>query len=214
MAGDIRIWRIRTAMALNAAALPLVCLSGSPANAQSVMRTPSLRVGLRAPSINSNITPRVNSNIGATADPVAPRQRHADDACGASHRRTIDAAQCALFAKPVSGLRIRLSRQRRRMPRPSRRLRRWRRRQERRFGKKRRAMAARATTRSADRRQPAGCPQRARGRDRRRADQQAGRGTGAASWPDPSGGTEFSAARCDHRSVPHHGPAAGRCGAP
>ena len=62
-------------MALIAAALPLVCLSGSPANAQSVMRTPSLRVESRAPSINSNITPRVNSNIGATAVARTPSPR-------------------------------------------------------------------------------------------------------------------------------------------
>ena len=62
-------------MAFAAAALPLVCLSGSPANAQSVMRTPSLRVESRAPSINSNIAPRINSNIGATAVARTPSPR-------------------------------------------------------------------------------------------------------------------------------------------
>ncbi len=62
-------------MVLAAAALPFVCLSGLPANAQSIMRTPSLHVEPRAPSINSNIAPRVNSNIGATAVARTPSPR-------------------------------------------------------------------------------------------------------------------------------------------
>ena len=62
-------------MALAAAALPFVCLSGLPANAQSIMRTPSLHVEPRAPSINSNIAPRINSNLGAIAVARTPSPR-------------------------------------------------------------------------------------------------------------------------------------------
>ena len=108
-------------MALAAAALPFVCLSGSPANAQSVIRTPSLHVEPRAPSINSNIHRGSIPTLAPSQlrGPRRPASASAGDACGASHRRTVDDAQCALFAEPLSGLRIRLSRQRRRMPRPS-----------------------------------------------------------------------------------------------
>ena len=62
-------------MALAAAALPFVCLSGLPPNAQSIMRTPSLHVEPRAPSINSNIAPRINSNLGAIAVARTPSPR-------------------------------------------------------------------------------------------------------------------------------------------
>jgi subtilisin family serine protease len=68
-------WRIRTrraAWALSAVALPLVLLGGSVAYAQSIMRTPSLRLDSRVPTltINPTATSRVNPVVGARVNPV------------------------------------------------------------------------------------------------------------------------------------------------
>jgi hypothetical protein len=75
MASDIRTWRARLAIALAAAALTSVCISASPADAQSIMRTPNLHVDSRVPTVSSNLGPRVNSNIGATAVARTPSPR-------------------------------------------------------------------------------------------------------------------------------------------
>jgi subtilisin family serine protease len=75
MASDIRTWRAKLAIALPAAALTTVCISASPADAQSIMRTPNLRVESRVPTVSSNLGPRVNSNIGATAVARTPSPR-------------------------------------------------------------------------------------------------------------------------------------------
>ena len=66
-------WRSKTqraAWALSAVALPLVLLGGSVATAQSVMRTPSLRIDSRVPTINPTITPRVNPVAGGRVNTV------------------------------------------------------------------------------------------------------------------------------------------------
>jgi subtilisin family serine protease len=75
MASDIRTWRAKLAIALPAAALTTVCISASPADAQSIMRTPNLRVESRVPTVSSNLGPRVNSSIGATAVARTPSPR-------------------------------------------------------------------------------------------------------------------------------------------
>ena len=67
-----------------------------------------------------------------------------------------------------------------------------------------------AQQRGADGGQLRSFAQRTRGRDRRRVDRCAGRRTGAAPWPDAAAIAEFSAARRNHRPVPHHRPPAGR----
>ena len=57
---------LRTMMprgALPAAGLLLVILGGSAAHAQSVMRSPSLHMDSRVPTINPAVTPRVNPNM-------------------------------------------------------------------------------------------------------------------------------------------------------
>ena len=64
-----RISTQRAAWALSALALPLVLL-GSAADAQSIMRTPNLRVDSRVPTINPTVTPRVNPVVGARTNPV------------------------------------------------------------------------------------------------------------------------------------------------
>ena len=71
------------------------------------MRTPNLNISRGSPSINPTLhrgsIPTLRASSGA--DPRSPpRQRHAGDACGAAHRRRVDAAQCALLAEPLSGL--------------------------------------------------------------------------------------------------------------
>ena len=66
-------WRIRAqraAWALSAVALPLVLFGSSVADAQAIMRTPSLNVGSRVPTINPSATSRVNPTVGARVNPV------------------------------------------------------------------------------------------------------------------------------------------------
>ena len=55
----------RAALILSAALLPLMAFAASPADAQSIMRTPNLNVGARTPSINPTIAPRVNPSVAA-----------------------------------------------------------------------------------------------------------------------------------------------------
>ena len=130
-------WRMKTrraALILSAALLPLMAFAASAVHAQSIMRTPSLHIDSRTPTINPTVAPRINPTIaGRAADVVsgadrpsrgrrrpatAPRVRRY-----ASPRRApacrLDASLCALFAQPLSGLRICLSRPRRRMFRSS-----------------------------------------------------------------------------------------------
>jgi subtilisin family serine protease len=58
----------RAALLLAAAGLPLVLAPA--ADAQSIMRTPSLNIPSRTPTINPNIAPRVNPNIAGRGGPV------------------------------------------------------------------------------------------------------------------------------------------------
>jgi hypothetical protein len=61
--------RMTTAVALTAVLLPLVCLAGSSVHAQSIMRTPTLHIDSRVPTINPTVTSRVNPNIAGRANP-------------------------------------------------------------------------------------------------------------------------------------------------
>jgi hypothetical protein len=68
MVHDRESWRLRTLCAagvLSAALLPLIALSSSVVNAQSIMRTPNLNVGARVPTINPTVTPRINPTVAA-----------------------------------------------------------------------------------------------------------------------------------------------------
>jgi hypothetical protein len=63
-------WRTkarRTALALTTAALPFAVLGGAAVHAQGFMRSPSINVGSRMPSINPDVRPRFNPNIAGTA---------------------------------------------------------------------------------------------------------------------------------------------------
>ncbi len=53
------------ALLLMFAALPMVLAGGSPAHAQAIMRTPTIHVGTRIPTLNSNVAARVGGNIAA-----------------------------------------------------------------------------------------------------------------------------------------------------
>jgi hypothetical protein len=55
------------ALALTAAALPLAYLDGSAVLAQSIMRSPSINIGSRIPTINPTVTPRIDANIAGRA---------------------------------------------------------------------------------------------------------------------------------------------------
>src|SRR5947209_6582383 len=64
-------WRRMTrpaALLLAAAVMPLAFAPA--ADAQSIMRTPSLNIPSRTPTINPNIAPRVNPNIAGRGGPV------------------------------------------------------------------------------------------------------------------------------------------------
>ena len=71
MVHDLASWRMtarRAAMPLVlAAALPFACVDGSPVHAQSIMRSPSINIGSRIPTINPTVAPRVNPNIAGRA---------------------------------------------------------------------------------------------------------------------------------------------------
>jgi subtilisin family serine protease len=79
----------RAALALIATALPLGCLDGSAVRAQSIMRSPSIHIDSRIPTINPAMTPRINPNIAGTAvtriDRIPPDLR-TRPACGYAYR--------------------------------------------------------------------------------------------------------------------------------
>jgi len=58
------------ALALSAVALPLAVFGGSAAQAQSIMRTPSLHIDSRITTINPTVAPRVNPTIGTRINPT------------------------------------------------------------------------------------------------------------------------------------------------
>src|SRR5260370_13032651 len=63
-------WRMkarRTALALTTAALPFAVLGCPAVHAQGIMRSPSINIGSRMPSIEPSVTPRFNPNIAGTA---------------------------------------------------------------------------------------------------------------------------------------------------
>src|SRR5437764_10941384 len=66
-------WRTKTrrvASAFSAVALPLTVLAGSAANAQSIMRTPSLHIDSRITTINPTVAPRINPVVGTRVNPT------------------------------------------------------------------------------------------------------------------------------------------------
>jgi subtilisin family serine protease len=63
-------WRMtarRATLALVSAALPFVGLPGSAVHAQSFMRSPSINIQSRIPTINPTVAPRINPNIAGRA---------------------------------------------------------------------------------------------------------------------------------------------------
>jgi subtilisin family serine protease len=57
----------RAALTLAVAALPFAGFDGSAVHAQSAMRSPSINIQSRIPTINPTVAPRINSNIAGTA---------------------------------------------------------------------------------------------------------------------------------------------------
>ena len=80
-------WRCKTrrvARALAIAALPLTCLDGAAVHAQSVMRSPSINVGSRVPSIDT--TSRINPNIGRIVTGIDRTTPRLAPACSYAYR--------------------------------------------------------------------------------------------------------------------------------
>ena len=70
MVHDGSNWRMkarRGVLILSAALLPLLAFAASAVHAQSIMRSPNLNVGSRAPTINPNIAARPNLGIDTVA---------------------------------------------------------------------------------------------------------------------------------------------------
>jgi hypothetical protein len=70
MVHDPASWRMkawRAAFTMIATVLPLCCLGGSVVHAQSAMRSPSISIQSRIPTINPTVAPRINSNVAGTA---------------------------------------------------------------------------------------------------------------------------------------------------
>ena len=87
----------------------------------NMMRTPNINVGSRIP-VNPTIAPRVDPNIAGRTnvvtgvDQVPSRVTTTPSTMRIpAHQSQLDDALCALFAEPLSGLRSRLSRRRRRV---------------------------------------------------------------------------------------------------
>jgi subtilisin family serine protease len=60
----------RVGRALSAVALPLLVVGGPVAHAQNIMRTPSLHIDSRLPTLNPTVAPRVNPTVGARVNSV------------------------------------------------------------------------------------------------------------------------------------------------
>ena len=106
MVHDRANWRMKTrraALALAVAALPLACLDSPAVHAQSIMRSPSISIGSRIPTITPTVTPRIDPN-------VADRSEHWPAAASASRP-----VRRPTLRDQSTGLRLRLPRQRRRM---------------------------------------------------------------------------------------------------
>lgn len=79
MVHDPLTWRMqarRAALVSISAALPFAYLAGSAVHAQNIMRSPSINISSRIPSINPTVTTRVNPNIAGrvvTTGGRAPR---------------------------------------------------------------------------------------------------------------------------------------------
>ena len=92
MVHDRANWRRtarRAALALASAVLPLVCPDGSAVHAQSIMRSPSISVQSRIPSINPTITPRIDPSIAARSVTAIGRTSpnlRIRPACGSAYR--------------------------------------------------------------------------------------------------------------------------------
>ncbi len=92
MVHDRANWRMtarRAALALASAVLPLVCPDGSAVHAQSMMRSPSISVQSRIPSINPTITPRIDPGIAARSVTAIGRTSpnlRIRPACGSAYR--------------------------------------------------------------------------------------------------------------------------------
>jgi subtilisin family serine protease len=70
MVQDRANWRMlarNVALLAVVATLPLCCLGGSAVRAQSAMRSPSINIPSRVPTINPTVTTRINPNIAGTA---------------------------------------------------------------------------------------------------------------------------------------------------
>lgn len=77
----------RGALALIAATLPLACFGSPAGHAQSLMRTPSINIPTRIPTINPTVVPRIDPNIaGRAVTSVGGSTQRIRPACGYAYR--------------------------------------------------------------------------------------------------------------------------------
>ena len=70
MVHDPLTWRMKArcaALASISAAMAFAYFDGSVVHAQGIMRSPSINISSRIPSINPTVTPHINPNIAGTA---------------------------------------------------------------------------------------------------------------------------------------------------
>ncbi|WP_430642539.1 S8 family serine peptidase [Bradyrhizobium paxllaeri] len=93
----------RAALILPAALLPLIAAAASPVHAQSIMRTPNLNVGVRTPTINPTVTPRINPTIAARPT-VAARPSVSADRVARTPPTRIGTMSSTLRVRPGAGV--------------------------------------------------------------------------------------------------------------
>ncbi|MGA9089783.1 MAG: S8 family serine peptidase [Bradyrhizobium sp.] len=77
----------RGALALIAATLPLACFGSPAGHAQRLMRTPSINIPTRIPTINPTVVPRIDPNIaGRAVTSVGGSTQRIRPACGYAYR--------------------------------------------------------------------------------------------------------------------------------
>src|ERR1700683_2714274 len=212
MVHDPLTWRMKSrcaALASISAAMAFAYLDGSTVHAQSIMRSPSINISSRIPSINPTVTTRVNPNIagrvvttggrtprisaaavsaasriGARSLPYARYSPNLYPACSYAYRDSDGECRDQPLATLDGG-----------GSGPP--------------GQKNQERPARQRLADGGPR-PAYDRRRDRGRDRRLADGRTGRRAGAASWPCAAAIAEFPAGRRHHRPVSHYRPPFGR----
>ena len=102
MVRDVRNSRIKTAVTVAAALFAVSQVS--PVQAQSIMRTPSLHIDLRVPTINPTVAPRINPSIAGRSSVTVIRSpaRHRPPPCTLCRAWAYDRRSPTRVIRPTS----------------------------------------------------------------------------------------------------------------